>query len=52
MMDEISNGFFWIPDFRHIIVSKSGPQICTARKFVPPANLPGKGPAEGGIKKS
>jgi hypothetical protein len=51
MMDEISKGFFWIPDFRHIsvpdfrhviwqalrlslYVSKSGPQICTARKFV------------------
>jgi hypothetical protein len=40
-MDEVFKGFFWIPDFRHVIlqalrlslyVSKSGLQICTARK--------------------
>jgi hypothetical protein len=44
-MDEISKGFFWIPDFRHIFpffdtlygrpfaVSKSGPQTYTARNI-------------------
>jgi hypothetical protein len=53
MTDEISKGFFWIPDFRHVniwqalrlslYVSKYG---IVARKFAPPANLPEKGPAE------
>jgi hypothetical protein len=56
MMDEISKGFFWIPDFRHIfpIFDRLYGRpfvfrftfLKVARKFTPPANLPGKGPAE------
>ena len=55
-MDEISKRFFWIPNFRHIFpifdTLYGRPFVCrftflnTARKFVPPANLPAKGPAE------
>ena len=55
-MDEISKGFFWIPDFRHIFpifdTLYGRPFVFrftflkVARKFAPPANLPGKGPAE------
>jgi hypothetical protein len=55
-MDEVSKRFFWIPDFRHIFpifdTLYGRPFVfCftflkVARKFTPPANLPGKGPAE------
>jgi hypothetical protein len=55
-MDEISKIFFWIPDFRHIFpifdTLYGRPFVFrftflkVARKFAPPANLPGKGPAE------
>ena len=55
-MDEISKRFFWIPDFRHIFpifdTLYGRPFVFrftflkVARKFTPPANLPGKGPAE------
>jgi hypothetical protein len=56
MMDEISKGFFWIPVFRHIFpifdILYGCPFVFrftflkVARKFTPPENLPGKGPAE------
>jgi hypothetical protein len=55
-MDEISKGFFWIPDFRHIFpifdTLYDRPFVFrftflkVARKFTPPANLHGKRPAE------
>jgi hypothetical protein len=56
MMDEISKGFFYIPDFRHIFpifdTLYGMPFVFrftflkVARKFAPPANFPGKGHAE------
>jgi hypothetical protein len=56
MLDEISKRFFWIPDFRHIFpifdtlygrpFAFRFAFLKVARKFTPPANLPGKGPAE------
>jgi hypothetical protein len=56
MMDEISKGFFWIPDFRHIFPIFDRLYwrpfvfrftfLSMPRKFAPPANLPGKGSAE------
>jgi hypothetical protein len=55
-MDEISKGFFWIPDFRHICpifdTLYGRPFVFrftflkVARKFTPPVNMPGKGPVE------
>jgi hypothetical protein len=55
-MDEISKGFFWIPDFRHIFpifdTLYGRPFVFrftflkVARKFAQPANLPGIGRAE------
>jgi hypothetical protein len=56
MMDESQRDFFWIPDFRHIFpifdTLYGRPFVFhytflkVTRKFAPPANVPGKGPAE------